>query len=227
MPICHLERYERPVPYPVALARQRELADAVLAGVSPDTLLLLEHPPTITITRGTSADEIRTPTDELAARGIAIVETDRGGRSTYHAPGQLVVYPILDLRRHGQDLHVYLRSLEWSIIAALADVGVTAEAIAGLTGVWTGGRKIAAIGVKTRRWVTMHGLSVNVDPDLRPMRDDLVPCGLYGRDVTSIAEVRGDTTVGRAQMENALISQLAAAFNLQFVSVPTPGSHLP
>ena len=216
MPLCLLERYDRLVPYCEALDRQRVVAAGVLAGEAPDTLLLLEHPPTITVTRTTQRDEIRSSIDALAARGITVVETDRGGRSTYHGPGQLVGYPILDLRRYGQDLHVYLRSLEHALVAALRELGVDAETIAGLTGVWAGGRKIAAIGIKARHWVTMHGFSLNVDPDLAPMRDDLVPCGLYGRDVTSIAELLGERAASRSEVERRVLEALADSLGLEY-----------
>jgi lipoate-protein ligase B len=222
MRLCHLERYEQPVPYPAALQRQRDLAQQVLDGTSPDTLLLLEHPPTVTITRSTHQDEIKADDDALAARGIAIAHTDRGGRSTYHGPGQLVGYPILDLRHHGQDLHRYLRGLEAALIAALAEMGIRAITIPGLTGVWVDGRKIAAIGIKARQWVTMHGFSLNIDMELTPMRTDLVPCGLYGRDVTSIAEILGVPAVDRRRVEDAVLAGLSNALDLMFV--PAPGS---
>ena len=177
MPVCRIISHSRPVPYPLALTWQYELARQRQAGEIPDTLLLLEHPPTITLGRGSDEADLRTPELALQARGIGVERVDRGGEITYHGPGQLVGYPILDLRQHGQDLHHYLRDLEEVVIRTLAVYGLAGERIAGLTGVWVEGRKLAAIGIKVSRWVSLHGLCPEhhdrfdaLSPRHRPLR---------------------------------------------------------
>lgn len=192
--------------YAAALALQRDLQQRVIAaraGGSDDDddarrgfLLLLEHdPPVITVTKRRGADAHVIATDAmLAAAGVALHATDRGGDVTYHGPGQLVVYPILDLNRHGLRLHEYLRFLEEVVIETLAAFGVAGHRDAGATGVWVGeapaDRKICAMGVRVSRWVSMHGLALNVSPDLAHF-DLIVPCGLHGRAVTSLAREAG------------------------------------
>lgn len=203
------------VPYAEALAHQYALVERRLAGAIPDTLLLLEHPPTITLGRGTHDTDLLTPIDVLAGRGIETVRVDRGGEITYHAPGQLVGYPILDLKAHGQDLHRYLRQLEDALILTLAGVGVTGERIAGLTGVWVEGRKIAALGIKVSRWVTMHGFALNISLGLGPMRHDFVPCGINDRGVTSLAELLPERGLTRADMEPLVITAFADVFGVR------------
>ena len=211
MTVCLVERYER-LSYREALERQRVIAELRRRGEAPDTLMTLEHPATITLGRNATGDEILTPARVLEQRGISVVETDRGGRSTFHGPGQLVVYPILDLRNHGQDLHAYLRNLEESVILALRDLALAAERIPGLTGVWVKDRKIAAMGIKARGWITSHGLSVNIDPDLTVMRADMVPCGIEDHGVTSIAEELGNPGVTRSVFEPMLLSAMSSVF---------------
>ena len=158
------------VPYGEALALQRSLAGAVSQGAIPDTVVFLEHPPVITLGRRTEDGEVHLP-DELE---IEVVETDRGGKSTFHGPGQLVCYPILDLKRHGQDLKRYVRDLEEALIRTLAAFDLEGTRIDGLTGVWMPAtaasppRKIASIGVHASRWVTTHGYALNVDLDPAP-----------------------------------------------------------
>ncbi len=139
---------------------------------------------------------------------------DRGGEITYHAPGQLVGYPILDLREHGQDLHRYLRDIEEVIIRALGILGVSAGREPGLTGVWTNNSKIAAIGIKVSRWVTMHGFALNIDPDLAPMRRDFVPCGIRDRGVTSLAECLPHSYLARADIEPLVLQAFLDVFDL-------------
>ncbi|MDP9231349.1 MAG: lipoyl(octanoyl) transferase LipB, partial [Actinomycetota bacterium] len=148
---------------------QRALAGAVSQGTIPDTVLLLEHPPVITLGRRAEEGELHVPD----GAEVEIVETDRGGKSTYHGPGQLVCYPILDLRRHGQDVKRYCRDLEEALIRTLAPLGVEATRIEGLTGIWVDGppRKIASIGIHVSRWVTTHGYALNVDLDPAPFTD--------------------------------------------------------
>jgi lipoyl(octanoyl) transferase len=181
------------VPYAEALGWQRQLVAARSAGAAPDTLLLLEHPPTITL--GVRADpaHVLVPADELARRGVALVASDRGGDATYHAPGQLVGYPILKLSQHGADLGRYVRALEEVIIRTLASYGVAAERVQGLTGVWVyGGRaKVCAIGVRlSAAGVTSHGFALNVRPDLAGFAQ-IVPCGISDRAVTSLERLLG------------------------------------
>jgi lipoyl(octanoyl) transferase len=168
--------------YADALARQTACRDLVLAG-GDDRLLLVEHAPVITIGRGGDARHVLRP-------GVPVVRVNRGGDVTYHGPGQLVGYPILDLARRGADVHRYLRDLEGVLIDVAARFGVAAERRAGFTGVWIGRDKLAAIGVGVRRWVTMHGFALNV-ADLRVPFGMIVPCGLEGTGVTSLAQASG------------------------------------
>jgi lipoyl(octanoyl) transferase len=187
------------VPYAEALARQRALAEDRIAGRIPDTLLLLEHPSVITLGRGTKATSLPLDADALRRRGIEVYEIERGGDVTYHGPGQLVGYPIFDLGAHRKDLHWFLRQIEEALIVALARFGITGERRASYTGVWTGGRKIASIGIHVRQWVTWHGFALNVSTDLSPF-DLIVPCGIPDAVMTSVARElagTGATTYGR------------------------------
>jgi len=177
------------VDYREALDLQRSIAAAVAAGDAPDTVLLLEHPPTITLGRRAEPGELHVPDDAQ----VEIVETDRGGRSTYHAPGQLVCYPILDLTRHGQDVRRYCRDLEQVLIDTTAAFGVESTRIDGLTGVWLERppRKIASIGIHLSKWVSTHGYALNVDLDPAPFTDWITACGLDGYQFTSLARELG------------------------------------
>ncbi len=164
--------------YDAALALQVQLRDARMAGEIPDTLLLLQHPDVITLGTGASDAFVRFSAAELERKGYAVHRTNRGGEVTWHGPGQLVGYPIVDLAARGRDVHRYLRELEDVLIGALADLGVAAERRDGYTGVWLDARqKLASIGVGVRRWVTMHGFALNVCCDLARF-DAIVPCGL-------------------------------------------------
>ncbi len=211
-PVCRVISHAAPVPYPAALAQQYVLAERRQRGEIPDTLLLLEHLPVITLGRGSHEADLLTDEDALRARGIAVERVDRGGEVSYHAPGQLVGYPVLDLRQHGQDLHRYLRDLEEVIIRTLASYGLTGGRVAGRTGVWVGDRKIAAIGIKVSRWVSMHGWALNVTTDLTPFRRDFVPCGIRDRDVTSLAELLGGRCPIRTEVEAVTIGAFAEVF---------------
>ena len=175
------------VSYRQAWDWQVAIADQVRNGTAPETLLLLEHPHTYTRGRLAPDSDLLLDAAALAARGIDLVATDRGGLVTYHGPGQLVAYPIIRLRGRGGP-HWYIRTLERVIIGALADFGLPAATVAGLTGVWTadGRRKIAAIGVKIAGGVAYHGFAVNIDPDLTRY-DGIIPCGIADRGVTSLA----------------------------------------
>ena len=169
------------VPYREALERQRLLAEERIAGTLPhDLLWLLEHPPVVTLGRTSHAENV------VRAEGLDVVEVERGGDVTYHGPGQLVGYPIIDLRQHRQDLHWYLRTLEQALIDALARLGIPAARNPGYTGVWTreGGRKIASIGIHVKQWVTWHGFALNVTTDLGAF-DRIIPCGIPGVVMTS------------------------------------------
>lgn len=186
--------------YETALAWQRTLTARRLSGDMADSLLLLEHPPVFTLGRG--ADE----TFLLNPGRVPVHRVARGGEVTFHGPGQLVGYPIIDLRRHGKDVHVYLRKLERVVIAALADWQIEATRRDGLTGVWAGEAKIASIGVGVRRWVTSHGFALNVTTDLEYF-SAIVPCGLAGVRMTSMQRL-----LGRAVGLDAVAAAVARGF---------------
>ncbi len=175
------------MPYTEALEIQRTLRERRIEGeLADDILLLVEHSPVVTLGRGTRPSSLPLPPTELARRGIDVIEVERGGDVTYHGPGQLVGYPILDLRAHRQDLHWYLRRLEDVLIQALGNLGIEADRNPGLTGVWTAGRKIGSIGIHVKQWVTLHGFALNVTNDLDPF-DLIVPCGIPQVVMTSVA----------------------------------------
>jgi lipoate-protein ligase B len=172
--------------YSEVLELQRTLRLERLAGIAPnDMLLLVEHDPVYTLGRGTKDASLPRPVAELRALGADVVEIERGGDVTWHGPGQLVGYPIIHLSRHREDLHWYLRTLEQSLIDALATLGVPAERCIGKTGVWIRGRKIASIGIHVKQWVTLHGFALNVAPDLGWF-DAIIPCGIHGVEMTSV-----------------------------------------
>lgn len=196
-------------PYPAALARQRELHERRKAGRVADTLLLTEHEPVLTLGRRAGHEHIRAAPAELDRLGIAVVPVERGGDVTYHGPGQLVAYPILDLRPRGGDVRAYVRALEESAIRLLAGYGVEGARREGTPGVWAAGGKIAAVGVFISRWVTMHGIAINLDPNLRHF-DLIDPCGFPGLAVSSVAAETGR----HIAVENA-----ASAFAAHFAQV--------
>jgi lipoyl(octanoyl) transferase len=206
------------VPYADALVLQRAIARDRIAGVVPeDVLLLVEHPPVVTLGRSATAAHLTAAPALLAARGVEVHEVERGGDVTFHGPGQLVGYPIIDLKRHRQDLHWYLRQLEGTLIDALATVGITADRRPGLTGVWTTtGRKIASIGVHARDWVTWHGFALNVTTDLSYF-DLMVPCGIQGVAMTSVARELGHVPEQPAAIAVAVVRALADRFSLTSV----------
>ena len=176
-------------PYLEAWELQRSLATRVAAGELPDTVLLLEHPPVVTLGRRADEGELHLPDDSE----VELVETDRGGKSTYHAPGQLVCYPIFDLTRHGQDVKKYCRDLERALVETLAPFGLEAKTIEGLTGLWLTPppRKIASIGIHIHKWVTTHGYALNVDLDPAPFTEWITACGLEGAAFTTMARELG------------------------------------
>ena len=198
------------VGYGAAWDLQRELVAARQAGDVPDTLLLLEHPPVITLGRSGESGHLLGSEAELERRGIAFVETDRGGDITFHGPGQIVGYAIVDLAARGRDLHRYLRDLEAVLIRALAEFAIVAGRVDGLTGVWVGDAKVAAIGIRVSRWITHHGFALNVDTDLSYF-DLIVPCGIADRPVTSMEALLGHP-VERGGVESALVRAFEAVF---------------
>jgi lipoyl(octanoyl) transferase len=214
------------VPYAEAFALQRSLAGAVSQGAIPETVIFLEHPPVVTTGRRTGEDEIHLP-DGVE---VEIAETDRGGKSTFHAPGQLVCYPILDLNRHGRDVKRYVRDLEESVIRTLAAFELGATRIEGLTGVWTpprdgaGPRKIASIGVHVTRWVTTHGYALNVDLDPAPFTDWITACGLEDAVFTTISRELG-RGVGLDEVRPAAVAAVAGVFGLELEELPAETGH--
>jgi lipoyl(octanoyl) transferase len=200
------------VPYAEALALQKQLVDDRREGRIADTLLLLEHPHVLTLgVRGDGGRSHILATDEaLASRGVDVFETGRGGDITYHGPGQIVGYPILDLKPDRCDVHRYVRDLEEVLIRVAADSGLAAERVQGLTGVWVGGEKLAAIGVRIARWITSHGFALNVSTDLDYF-DLIVPCGIRDRGVTSLSRLLG-RPIGRAEVEDRLIQRFTEVF---------------
>lgn len=204
--------------YAEALSFQRDLAAARLAGrIAQDVLVLVEHPPVITLGRSSKAAHLLASPEALAARGVALHEVERGGDVTFHGPGQLVGYPIVDLTGHKQDLHWYLRQVEEVLIQAVGTLGLHADRNPGKTGVWTGGRKLASIGVHARQWVTWHGFALNVTTDLRYF-DLMVPCGIADVTMTSVAAelASADPDALAASTRSAVID----AFSTQFSRTP-------
>ena len=204
-------------PYGEALALQRSLAAAVSSGEIPDTVVLLEHPPVITLGRRTEPGELHIP----EGAGVEIVETNRGGKSTYHGPGQLVCYPILDLTRHGQDVKRYCRDLEEALIRTMAPLGVEATRIEGLTGIWLESppRKIASIGIHISKWVTTHGYALNVDLDPAPFTEWITACGLEDAAFTTIARELG-RPVSVDEVVPHAVAALEDVFDLSFGEPP-------
>ena len=177
--------------YETGLARQRERRQAVEAGTAGNALFLLQHEPVLTLGRNFEAKNLLMTEDALAARGITVVKADRGGDVTYHGPGQLVAYPILNLCEWKRSIRWYLRSLEQVLMDQLAGYGLVGERVDGLTGVWVGGAKVAAIGIGIHNWVTYHGIALNVDPDMSHF-GLIVPCGIGDKPVTSLRQLLGD-----------------------------------
>ncbi|HLZ44245.1 MAG TPA: lipoyl(octanoyl) transferase LipB [Gemmatimonadales bacterium] len=198
------------IPYREALEWQRELAEDRIAGrLDHDVLLLLEHPPVVTLGRNSDAGNLLRP------QGIDVFEVERGGDVTFHGPGQLVGYPILDLNGYRLDLHWYLRTLEQALIEGLTLLDIPAERNPGFTGVWTRGRKIASIGIHVKQWVTWHGFALNVTTDLAAF-DRIVPCGIQGVEMTSVEREKGEGRRERLREESveAVVTGFASAFGI-------------
>jgi len=210
----------KPVPFERAWEAQRSLQQRLLLDPEgPEAVLLLEHEPCYTLGRGASEAFLRF---DPAAPPLPLHRIDRGGEVTHHAPGQLVLYPVLNLQRHGADLHLYLRQLEQVVIDLLAGLDLQGERIAGLTGVWLEGRKVAAIGVGARRWISQHGLALNVNGDLAGFAA-VVPCGLSDRLVARLADWRPELT--SESLRQPLLAALADRFGLA-LRPPNPQERL-
>lgn len=212
--------------YSEALDLQRQVARDRISGAIPeDVLLLVEHPPVVTLGRSSKEKNLISSPQFLASKGVELFEVERGGDVTFHGPGQLVGYPIIDLKRHRQDLHWFLRQVEEALIRTLSRYGIPGERSTGYTGVWTAGRKIASIGVHARDWVTWHGFALNVVTDLS-FFDLIVPCGIQDVEMTSIQKeisLRGD--VVPASLDVASVGSLTAdmfgeVFSLETVAMP-------
>jgi lipoyl(octanoyl) transferase len=204
-------------PYLEAWDLQRSLAGAVSQDAIPDTVVMLEHPPVITLGRRTDGGELHVPPNAE----VEVVETDRGGKSTFHGPGQLVSYPILDLNRHGRDVKKYCRDLEEAVIRTLGEFDIEGKRIEGLTGVWLESppRKLCSIGVHISRWVTTHGYALNVDLDPAPFTDWITACGLEDAAFTTMARELGQPlTVD--DVRPAAAAALADIFELDFEELP-------
>jgi lipoyl(octanoyl) transferase len=214
---AHLLNLPGLVPYADALALQRSLAEAVKAGERPDTVLLLEHEPVVTLGRRTQEIELHVP----AGVEVAVVETDRGGKSTYHGPGQLVCYPIFDLNRHGRDVKRFCRDLEEAVIKTLAAFDLEATRIESLTGVWLERppRKICSIGVHISRWVTTHGYALNIDLDPAPFTEWITACGLEDASFTTMARELGHP-VSVDEVRGAAAAGLEDVFQITFSELP-------
>ena len=207
------------VPYEEAWSLQRAVAAEVAEGSRPDTILLLEHPPTVTTGRRTEESELHIPEDAE----VDVVATDRGGKSTFHGPGQLVCYPIFDLTRHGQDVKRYCRDLEEALIVTLHSIGVEGQRVDGLTGVWLTRppRKIASIGIHISKWVTTHGYALNVDLDPAPFTQWITACGLEDTAFTTIARELG-RPVTVEEVRAPALDALAAVFELELEERAAP-----
>jgi lipoyl(octanoyl) transferase len=205
------------VGYREAWELQRAFSAGVGDGSLPDTVILVEHPPVVTLGRRTEADELHIPSEAE----VEVVETDRGGKSTYHGPGQLVCYPILDLTRHGQDVKKYCRDLEEALIRTMAPFGIEASRIDGLTGIWLERppRKIASIGIHISKWVTTHGYALNVDLDPAPFTEWITACGIEDARFTTMAREL-DRPVAVDEVRPHALAALAEVFDLDFEEFP-------
>ena len=220
-----LVRWLGRVPYAAALTLQDAQVAARRRGDVPDQLLLLEHPPVITLGRGSDPAHVLCSPEELTRRGVELHEAGRGGDVTYHGPGQLVGYPILAIPAERRDAHRYLRDLEEVLIRTVAPYGIEAGRVEGLTGIWVGDEKLAAIGVRlSSGWITSHGFALNVDPDLADF-ETIVPCGIRERGVTSIAQLSCDRPTTR-EVASIAAAEFARRFDLAPVFSQDPREQL-
>lgn len=214
--LCHVEQLGL-IDYQEALRLQADKVAQRKAGTIPDTLLLLEHPHVYTLGRNANREHLLVSGEWLAAQRVQVFETDRGGDITYHGPGQLVGYPVLDLAGHRRDLTWYMRSLEEVLIGVAADLEVDAGRLAGAPGVWVGDEKLAAMGVHVARWVTSHGFAFNVNTDLSYF-DWIVPCGLHGKGVTSLEKLLG-RRVPMDEVEDRIVAHFGRVFGVRMERV--------
>jgi lipoyl(octanoyl) transferase len=222
--ICQVE-LPGVVGYEESLRLQRERVAARKAGDIADTLILLEHPPVYTLGRNANRENLLFSPDRLRRLGAEVFETDRGGDVTFHGPGQLVGYPILDLTRHQRDLAWYMRSLEEIFIRVAGEFGIHAGRTAGARGVWIGNDKLVAMGVHVSRWVTSHGFAFNVNTDLH-FFDWIVPCGLHGKGVTSLQKILG-RPVSMKEATERVIRQFGEVFNTEMEMPKQPATKGP
>ena len=201
------------MPYAEALEMQKALVEQRRDGTISDLLLLLQHPPVITLgVRKSSRSNVTATEAQLAARGVEVHDTGRGGDVTYHGPGQIVGYPILDLRPDRCDVHRYVRDLEEVMIRVCADYGITAGRVSGVSGAWVGSEKIGAIGVRISRWITSHGFAFNVNTDLQDFQL-IVPCGIADRGVTSLQKLLG-RALPISEVEDRFVARFAEVFDM-------------
>jgi lipoic acid synthetase len=200
------------IEYEEAYDLQKRIWGEKAAGQEEDTLLLLEHPPTLTLGKSGKLKNLLVERDELAHKGIPLHFTDRGGDITYHGPGQLVVYPIVDLRKRGKNIHRYIDELQETIIKTLADFSIVGERDQKHVGVWVGNNKICALGVAVHKWITMHGLALNIDPDLNSF-SLITPCGIVGRGVTSMARLK-ESAPSMEEVIHCFIAHFSRVFSL-------------
>ena len=212
MPNLEVKRYGR-IGYGEAFDMQRQFVEQRKQGLIPDQLLLLEHPHTVTMGRNGHEENVLASPEILERTGIAYHQTDRGGDVTYHGPGQIIGYAIMDLREWKRDVMAYVRALEEAIIRALAEFSISGERVEGSTGVWVEGKKVAAIGVHISRWVTSHGFAVNVDTDLKYFQY-IIPCGLT-KPVTSLRDL--GCSASRTSVEESLIRHMSEVFSRTLV----------
>jgi lipoyl(octanoyl) transferase len=212
--LCHVEQLGV-VDYAPALEIQKDLVAQRKRGDVPDTLLLLEHPHVYTLGRNARPENVLVSAEFIASRGAQTFQTDRGGDVTYHGPGQLVGYPIMDLTQHRRDISWYMRQLEDVFMRTAGDYGIAAGRSPGAPGVWVGNDKLVAMGVHLSRWVTSHGFAFNVNTNLRYF-DWIVPCGLQGRGVTSLAKLLGHV-VDMEQVTAAVVKHFGEVFELEMV----------
>lgn len=201
------------VPYGEAVALQERIRNARHAGLVPDVLLLLEHPPVITLGRAAHEENLLADPELLHSRGVELYEAARGGDVTYHGPGQLVGYPIFHLNDHGRDVHRYLRNVEEALIRTLATYGIDGDRVPGLTGVWVGSEKVAAIGIGVRQWVTWHGFALNISTNMDAFQL-IVPCGIRDRGVTSLERLLG-RIVDPVEVTQRVVQSFAEVFESQ------------
>ncbi len=210
------------IDYQEALKLQISLLEKRMKEEIEDVLLLLEHPPTFTIGRSGKYEHLLSNVEELKKRGIHFEAISRGGDVTYHGPGQLVGYPIVDLNKFKRDIYQYLRSIEEMIIYTLSDFNINAERIKGLTGVWVHDEKVASIGVGVKRWITYHGFALNVNTELSYF-DMIIPCGIPGTKITSIKKILGDReNINMIKVESSIINAFSKVFDRILIREITP-----